>query len=760
VEDFLRLILPSEGWYVAAIKTDRGLQHIWTQDVAALAAGIHKCAAAGFTVYHACAAFAEAGTAFSGRKQKNVRAVKALWADVDCGEGKPYPDALAGAQAVVAFCGAASLPLPQFVNSGYGVHVYWPLASDLLPDAWRVYAAGLRVLAQRHGLEVDPTRTEDCVSILRPPGSFNRKGGSPRPVTTHALIQPLALEQFTELHHAGSEDISVPRVQSPRANSVCADILAGNEPDAYLIAERCGQFGSFVHAVRGDRLPEPIWRLDCALASFTRQGDAFAHEHSKIDERYSEAETQSKIDNYRRESSGAPLCSTFHKHRPATCEGCPSFGKINSPVALGYGERKQPDGAPPLEDSVPAGGGDREGVGSRLQQVTMPLGYVWGNNNELVLATSLNGKPVDYVISVHPIYLDSVQVGEASGEFQLVYQQFLPQEGWRELLIPAATMQTSEAFASLSERGGNIKDKKLFLDYTRAAVDAWHAQNRLKMNYEQYGWKENFTAFLFGDRLYTKDDVIQISGNKELRARNKLIGPQAGHELSDWQARAEPLFSHGTEAQAVAVCAGFAAPLVALLSNEGGVVLAFVSQDTGKGKSVALIGASSVWGRREGLEIKREYSNVARSITMATLGNLPVIFDEMRARDPKVLRDFIKLYTEGGDKVRAQRDGTLRHASTEWQNFMLTADNVSLVDLVSEYDDVDDPCAMRIIELPCSLPQDMRHVYGDRLKVELNKFSGVAGHVYLKWLVENVEPVRELLHTYYQHIYRENPGWD
>ena len=769
--EFLRLILPSEGVYCAAIKTDHWFKHIWTPDVEALASGIDACDARGLTVYHACASYKEAGSLFKGRRQSNVHAVRSLWADVDCGPDKPYATALEGARAVVLFCGAANLPLPQFVNSGSGVHVYWPLDRDLPLDAWRVFARGLHELAKRHGLAVDPTRATDAASVLRPPGTHNRKTDPARPVIAGPLVRPFPLEQFTEAYHVGAQ-VVLPGVQggrSPNRGTVCSDIAShtGDDPDAFLIASQCEQFRTFVER-RGDRIAEPVWRLACAVASFTKQGDAFAHEYSKGDARYTAEETQRKIDDYRRETSGAPLCATFHRHNPQACERCPHFKRINSPVSLGY-ERREPHVVERNPSAVQAGPVAAAGTaataaapaGAVNQLPPLPPHYAWGRYGELVLTSSIDGERVDHVVSCHPVYLDSVQVGEASKEFQLVFKQHLPQEGWREILVPAATMQSSDAFAALAKYGGNVTDKRAFLEYTRIAIDHWHARNKLKMNYEQYGWKDDFTGFLFGERLYTKDGVTEISGNKELRARTQWVGPAAKYTLQDWQLRANPLFARGSEPQSIAVCAAFASPLVSLLSNEGGVVLALVSPETGKGKSMALLGCSSVWGRRKGLEIRREFSTVTRGLTFAALGNLPVIFDEMRARDPVALRDFIKTYTEGGDKVRASRDGTLKHSSTDWQNFLLTADNVSLVNLVSENEDDDDTAALRIIEIPCYLPDDLRHIYGDKLKQELDAISGLAGEVYVQWLVQpqNLQWTRDMLQQVYQDIYKDT-GWD
>lgn len=150
--------------------------------------------AAGMTVYHACASFKT-----KSRKQANVFGIASFWADIDTRKGKPdapYADPQDAAEAVVRFCKSTGMPLPVFVGSGYGVHVYWPLREPLLEDVWRTNAKRLAQLFAMHGLKVDTTRTQDSASILRPPGTHNRKNGGCALVECGPLVGPYQLEDL------------------------------------------------------------------------------------------------------------------------------------------------------------------------------------------------------------------------------------------------------------------------------------------------------------------------------------------------------------------------------------------------------------------------------------------------------------------------------------------------------------------------------------------------------------------------------------
>jgi hypothetical protein len=180
-KSFFNLILPPEGqgWRCAAIK-DGGSRwrHQFFRTNAELSKFLLEADLYGETAYHACASYREP----LRRTGENVAAVASLWVDVDAGQGKPYADAERAAAAVAAFRDATSLTPLAAVRSGHGLHVYWRLPKPLAVRSWRPLAQGLKALAAKHGLEIDPVRTCDAASVLRPPGTTNRKNGENLPV--------------------------------------------------------------------------------------------------------------------------------------------------------------------------------------------------------------------------------------------------------------------------------------------------------------------------------------------------------------------------------------------------------------------------------------------------------------------------------------------------------------------------------------------------------------------------------------------------
>jgi hypothetical protein len=179
--EFLRAILPDSGvYYLALFKPEhRFPAHVSFTSLEKMAAAIERFDRdPNLAVYHACASYKEPFILVDGkkkyRKQENWGRAKALWIDVDCGEskaaeGKGYIDKTTAAKAVYAFCDKTSFPRPMVVDSGNGVHCYWPLTRDIAPAA-RLLRTLQRARRQlpHHGLREHPAPSRQHQPQARP----------------------------------------------------------------------------------------------------------------------------------------------------------------------------------------------------------------------------------------------------------------------------------------------------------------------------------------------------------------------------------------------------------------------------------------------------------------------------------------------------------------------------------------------------------------------------------------------------------------
>lgn len=349
-----------------------------------------------------------------------------------------------------------------------------------------------------------------------------------------------------------------------------------------------------------------------------------------------------------------------------------------------------------------------------------------------------DGADAEVLICNYPLYLDGVQVGEVGeGAFSYAFKQFLPHDGWQNVVIPAEQLMGASGIAKLFGRGIVIHDPRSFSAYVRSAVDGFNAAERLRTRYDQFGWKAADKSFLYGSRLYSANAAPkEMPGSDEVKERSAWLRPKVAGTLAAWSAAANALFQQGCEVQAFALLCAFAAPLMRFHTvTEGGAIVALHSRGSAKGKSTALAAITSVWGDKKGLEITNTDTSVSKGITLGVLGNLPIVYDELQHQDPEVIRDFVRIFTNGRDKMRGTSEGRIRHTQASWQTILISASNASLTDTLYHASGID-ALAFRVLELPVALPSTVDTTKGDTLKKRLEQNAGHAGDAYLRYLVQ------------------------
>jgi hypothetical protein len=196
---FFDLVLPDVGHRCIVSRSTGRWEHVFYPDNGLTAEKASSVAGGDGEVYFACASYVDPS---AGRKGANVQAVRSFWIDVDTGELKgednaPYANKREANRDLARFCSELALPRPTVVTSGYGLHAYWPMDADLTPDEWRETAAALKRACDLWGVKADHSRTSDIASILRVPGTFNRKDQSnPAPVSVVRLDGQASHSEF------------------------------------------------------------------------------------------------------------------------------------------------------------------------------------------------------------------------------------------------------------------------------------------------------------------------------------------------------------------------------------------------------------------------------------------------------------------------------------------------------------------------------------------------------------------------------------
>lgn len=746
---FFDRIHPPTGW--RCLFTLPNKQHYWfqnSQDMAVAALGLD---ARGFAVFHSCATFTQ-----RERKQEHVASLQCLWFDIDAGPGKAYQNPGAAYRAFQNWRQAAGVPPAVVVASGGGLHVYWPLRAPLDREQWARAAHGLRALAHQHGLEIDAGSTIDSARILRPPGTHNRKildaagkkiadtGGEPRPVRCGPLIESYPIEALSVLFTASpAPELSLGAVPAFLKGKVDRDGLLNigttDQPsDPLLVVSRCAQLAR-LRDTRGN-LPEPEWYACLGiLAHSDSAGRTAAHEWSSGDARYRASDTDAKLEQYRVNAGGPTTCARFAALNPGPCILCKFNGTITSPIQLGRDLPVAATATPP----------------PKLELPVLPHGFRW-HGMKLVYER----KPTDedasdhHVISDYPVVVDELQETEKTAKVSAVFRSWEPmRQAWKDFNLGFGELIAQGGAAKVADQGVIVPKRRWekFIEYVNAMASNYRGSRHYGIRYEQFGWKATpeGPAFALGRQMLRHGTATRIHGNDEFTRRSSYMVPQGS--VAAWTSAANKLVAKpGMEAHTFMLLAAFAAPLYHFTGEPGATFVHGVTRGSGKGKTTMLEAGASIYGMPEATSIIERDTLVAKFVTLGTLCNLPVFFDELRFRDPEDTKQYILQGTVGRDKQRGLNTGGLRADQLTWATIHISAANLSVVDTVRA-DGGEVAQAARIFEFPMTLPEDAKTSEGDALKKLLRANMGTAGPAFIQAVLDNHAWVQQAVPARMQH---------
>ena len=347
---FLEAILPPTGvYYIALIDKATGrVAHKHYTNLQDMAEGVTSYDSSGkYGVYHACSSYKEPVMIGDDGKKKyrvssNWDSAKALWIDLDCGEdkaakGEGYATKKDAATAILKFCAEHNFPKPMIIDSGNGIHCYWPFTKTIKSESWVKLANVFKLVLAHYKVMADPTCTADFARILRPVGSTNRKKVD-KPVLCKSTIEPIDPVVIRDLLVSLAKEAKV--VVAPQRVTPVADInddLTAHLPPSIQsygeeIANHCNQV-AMMRDTQGDVNYEH-WRHVIGILKFCEEGIdlAFKWSEKRQETGHTQNDVESKFNTW---STGPSLCKTFENLNPKGCEGCNHRLRINTPIVLG-----------------------------------------------------------------------------------------------------------------------------------------------------------------------------------------------------------------------------------------------------------------------------------------------------------------------------------------------------------------------------------------------------------------------------------------
>jgi len=755
VTDFLKSVLPTQGVYcTVGIRAGAVRQsfHGSVDDVEASGSALDS---QGVDAYFALATFIDG----SARKVDNASHLRSFFLDLDCGTGKPYVDQPAAAQAVASFLQATGLPSPTLVNSGGGLHVYWPLTDDVPVNVWQPYAKSLKRLCAQHNLHADPAVTADAARILRIPGTQNFKNGTSRPVQIIASGVPISLADFTALLPAPPVDLSAAKQFG--MDEASKDLAGGEYPTCNFrkIAKLsvkdngCAQIKyALQHA---HTLEEPLWRGILSIAVRCEDGAKAIHTVSSGHPEYTPEATEAKA----AETKGPYTCDWYRDNNPTHCAGCQQ--KVSTPLMLGKVvaaaavqddqyliEKPDDDEAPAVTLAIPA----------------YPFPYFRGANGGVYRReTDADGNNHDIEIYHSDLYLterfyDFSLEGEGDGEMVGI-NLHMRKDGVRRFYAPVTTLFTKDKMRDLLIKHGVVaygKHLDALMAYFASTIRKLQTQFSANRTRSQMGWTPDTLGFVVGELEYTVNGpklAPPASGTRQLAAAFKPTG-----SLEEWKQVANFYNNPGLEAHAFSLFVAFGSPLLKFIGGKAvkGAQVHLKHNGSGSGKSTAQMVANSIFGHPDDLLMKKEDTYASKMHMLGMMNSLVFTVDEITNDKPEILSDYAYGFTSGRGKHRMEsQTNKLRSNSTTWCNFTITSGNASVVDALQQLKSTADGELRRVLEIAVQTYTGHSKADIDAVFVKLNDNYGVAGPIYIQYILENLPAVQDALYRMQAKIDKE-----
>ena len=265
---------------------------------------------------------------------EDVFALGGLWCELDHSGGVHSATNLPTLKQLTAFVKQLPFQLSLTIDSGGGVHGYllfkelWiletPEEQTKAATLLRRFQRTLQVMMTAKRWKMDSTA--DLARVLRPTGTMNHKGETPKPVllidANTTRYNPSDLEEAPWL--AVLDDMYVPPAdQDDFPTTLLAPIETGCAWMAHCRDE-------------APTLSEPEWYAMLGIVGRCEQGHELAHEWSSPYPGYNARETDKKL-AHALNDAGPRTCQKirYDLDGEVYCRACPSWGKIKSPIRLG-----------------------------------------------------------------------------------------------------------------------------------------------------------------------------------------------------------------------------------------------------------------------------------------------------------------------------------------------------------------------------------------------------------------------------------------
>ena len=718
-----------------------------------------------------------APASFNGysRKLEDVLYQRSFFVDLDVGEGKEYSSKQEALLALENFIELVDLPEPVRIDSGRGVHAYWPLDVDVPVSEWKPYADKFKDLCISNDLHIDPVVTANPNRIMRCPDTLNYKDNPPLPTKIlgdEDNIPVYEFEQFKEF--LGEVDMtfdeilaSVPKGMSEDQRAMSrVDDFVSNFQDLVLLSidedgkKGCAQIKYIVE--NAAHLPEPIWRAGLSIAQHCEDRDTAIHMMSEDYVGYDPAEVEREATRLQDKPYS---CETFNNENPGICDGCPHRGNIKpaNPLALTSKLRIKQISDAEYEQQIATAAKDAEGsVRLPSNPQALPEGlypFVAGPNGGVYYVppakydaksgATKTEQPIP--VTRYDLYPVKRIYSPLDGEC-LLMRTDLPNDASREFLIPMKHVYATERLKEIMSSNGVLfspgNGDKLLMSYMVKWGEYLVHKKSAEIMRMQMGWTEDKDAFVVGNQEIKKSGQVVHSPTSPLcRSIAQHLKPSGSYE--QWKATAKKLNTESLEYHAFTMLAGFGSVLMPYTTTSG--VTMCLSGKSGAAKTGALYAALSIWGNPKDLSVVGTDNGATQNGLTGrylALHNIPFGLDEVHEMPVKELTALLHKLAQGKAKIRMQSSvNAERQHEVSASLIAILTSNDPIYDLIMAHKKSPTGEIARLINFTVPKPKLLVDdpSQGKAIFDEFNRHYGWAGPEFIKAVYKYTEEEIRLL---------------
>lgn len=717
------------------------------------------------------------------RTHANMSHFKSLILDIDCNgkKEKEYKDKNEGLAALKHFCRETGFPRPTIVDSGGGLHVYWPLTSELPSHVWHTFAVKFDKIVKHYKFKADSSRTQDRSSVLRVPGTNNHKNDTPRAVKLVYLsdeYDPLDIKAIIKknMEFLGiKEDAPKPVISKELADLFGSNINTNEPANGAMVLKHCLQMKRMIETGGAD-CSEPLWVAGLSIA---RRFDVpKCHEISNGYHGYSYEGTESKVSYQENRNYGAALCETFEAENPGGCDGCEYKGKVKSPIVIGNKiiqikdvtngydntqkendvvQNKKED-VPVVEESAaesPWGFDDtptskpKDEVVKKEEGLPVVPPYPFVRSTKGIVMQANDGEggfepPV--IVFEGDLYPKEVLL-DGHGHMVVKVYARVGMDSPKEFEMDMSVFADFKAFNKLVMQQGIIAigQEKQGLLHTYMLSYIKEIQDKMKStkNFSQLGWNEDGKVFVLPEYHYTEEGEKVPSGVSKTIANTARAFKKAG-TLEEWKKVIDMYNRPGYENYAFAHLVGYGSVLFRFTNYAGAIVS--LMGNSGSGKSTVLKTVNSIFAHPTDPMLVLSDKPLAKINRIGILNSICATADELTNIENDEFGELAYEVSQGRGRNRLNSDASEKINETSWNLIMLVSTNASLINKLSVYKSDASAEAMRVFEFTMSRQnvlskEDAMTEIDDRLAANY----GHAGDIFIEYVVQHQDEVRDLI---------------